>query len=180
MRASGPIAIRGQATGARLGPALGAEETTEPRTDATPAGGLHVQLDAPLPTEVAVGAGTALFVCGTAYSALAPIGALELLVDGEPQALLAHGMPRLDTLRALHPGLDPYATREVERDPASIGRSAAHELPQRLLGLRAAGATARSALAHDRPAGTAGGRRERHRVARGARRRGAGRRRRAV
>ena len=58
------------------------------RTDT--AGGLEVRLDAPLPRSLAVGSGTALFVCGTC---VAP-GRLALVVDGEEQALMAYGMPR--------------------------------------------------------------------------------------
>jgi glycosyltransferase involved in cell wall biosynthesis len=62
---------------------------------------LQVQLDAPLPAALAVGGGSALFVAGTAFVAGAEIAALELEVDGERQPVTAHGMPRLDTLRAL-------------------------------------------------------------------------------
>jgi glycosyltransferase involved in cell wall biosynthesis len=62
---------------------------------------LHVQLDAPLPAELAVGGGTAVFVAGTAFSPAAPVEGLSLLVDGKAQPLMAYGMPRLDTLRAL-------------------------------------------------------------------------------
>jgi glycosyltransferase involved in cell wall biosynthesis len=58
------------------------------RTDT--AGGLDVRLDAPLPRSLAVGSGTAVFVCGTC---VAP-GSLSLLVDGSEQALMAYGMPR--------------------------------------------------------------------------------------
>lgn len=80
---------------------------------------LHARLDAPLPAELAAGAGTARFVCGTCHSARDRIAALALLVDGEEQPLLAAGMPRLDLLRSHHPGLDPYAAGGVERDPAA-------------------------------------------------------------
>jgi glycosyltransferase involved in cell wall biosynthesis len=62
---------------------------------------LHAQLDAPLPDSLAVGRGTALFVAGTAFVPGLEITALELDVDGELQPVIAHGMPRLDTLRAL-------------------------------------------------------------------------------
>ena len=65
---------------------------------------VDVHLDAPLPAELAVGAGTALFVAGWCYSPRAPIRALRVVVDGDPQPVAAHGMPRLDVLRALeHP-----------------------------------------------------------------------------
>jgi hypothetical protein len=65
---------------------------------------LHVHLDAALPVELAVGAGTALFVAGWCHCPRAWIRALSLVVDGEGRPVSAHGMPRLDVFRALHPG----------------------------------------------------------------------------
>jgi glycosyltransferase involved in cell wall biosynthesis len=62
---------------------------------------LDVHLDAPLPAQLSVGAGTAVFVCGTCFSPAARIVDLALLVDGEKQPVMAHGMPRLDVMRAL-------------------------------------------------------------------------------
>ena len=59
-----------------------------------------MRLDAPLPETLAVGAGTALFVCGTCFAPGGAVSALTLLVDGKEQPLLAHGMPRLDLLQA--------------------------------------------------------------------------------
>jgi glycosyltransferase involved in cell wall biosynthesis len=82
-------------------------------------GDLHVHLDARLPTELAVGGGTSLFVGGWCYCPRARIGSLSLVVDGHAQPVTAHGMPRLDVLRAFHPGLDPFATRGMISDPAS-------------------------------------------------------------
>jgi len=65
---------------------------------------VHVQLDAPLPAGLAVGAGTALFVAGWCYCPTARIRSLHIVVNGEAQPVSAHGMPRLDVLRALeHP-----------------------------------------------------------------------------
>ena len=61
---------------------------------------LDARLDSPLPHELAVGAGTALFVCGTCFAPGRGIASLSLLVDGEDQPVAAHGMPRLDHLRA--------------------------------------------------------------------------------
>jgi glycosyltransferase involved in cell wall biosynthesis len=84
-----------------------------------PAQQLHISLDTPLPKEVAVGAGTALFLAGTCFCPAARIETLELVVDGVVQPLLASGMPRLDFFRALHPRLDPFATDGLERDPDS-------------------------------------------------------------
>ena len=60
---------------------------------------LHVQLDAPLPAELAIGSGTAVFVCGTCFAPGPRIVSLGLTVDGEAQPPLAFGMPRLDRLR---------------------------------------------------------------------------------
>ena len=83
---------------------------------------LDVRLDAPLPAELAIGRGTALFVGGTCFAPGARIASLALDVDGDEQPVMAHGMPRLETLRALgdagelrervlghrpHPGLRP-------------------------------------------------------------------------
>jgi hypothetical protein len=61
---------------------------------------LVVRLDAPLPVAVGVGAGTAVFVCGTCVSPGGRPASLALTVDGAEQPLMAHGMPRLDVLRA--------------------------------------------------------------------------------
>ena len=80
---------------------------------------LLVRLDAPLPRELAVGDGTALFVCGTCFHHEAEIRALSFELDGVSQPVRAHGMPRLDLFRSLHPSLDPYATDGVTLDPAS-------------------------------------------------------------
>lgn len=80
-------------------------------------GGLVLQLDVPLPSELSIGAGTALFVCGTCFHPAQGIRSLSFDVDGRRQPVRAHGMPRLDLFRSLHPGLDPYATAEF--DPAS-------------------------------------------------------------
>ncbi|MDP9294700.1 MAG: hypothetical protein M3O90_09820, partial [Actinomycetota bacterium] len=63
-------------------------------------GGLDVRLDVPLPSPLAVGAGTALFVAGTCFAPGERIASLALLVDGDAQPVMAHGMPRLETLRA--------------------------------------------------------------------------------
>jgi GT2 family glycosyltransferase len=63
-------------------------------------GDLVVRLDAPLPAAVGVGTGTAVFVCGTCVPAQGRPTSLALIVDGAEQPLMAHGMPRLDVLRA--------------------------------------------------------------------------------
>jgi Glycosyl transferase family 2 len=74
-------------------------------------GDLHASLDYPLPRRLAVGAGTAVFVCGWCFSPRAEIRALEFLVDGEPQPASAHGMPRGDVFEALSPDLPPGGFR---------------------------------------------------------------------
>jgi glycosyltransferase involved in cell wall biosynthesis len=80
---------------------------------------LHLSLDFPLPEQIEVGHGTALFLSGTCFSPVAAIAELELEVDGERQAVGAHGMPRLDFFRELHPQLDAFATDGLSRDPES-------------------------------------------------------------
>jgi Glycosyl transferase family 2 len=82
-------------------------------------GDLHVRLDAPLPAELAVGGGTAVFVCGWAACARGRIRALSFVVDGVAQPVPAQRMPRLDVFRDLHPGLDVFATKGLTADPAS-------------------------------------------------------------
>jgi glycosyltransferase involved in cell wall biosynthesis len=62
-------------------------------------GDLVVHLDAPLPGTVAVGGGTAVFVCGTCVSPRGRPASLVLVVDGAEQPLMAHGMPRIDLVR---------------------------------------------------------------------------------
>jgi glycosyltransferase involved in cell wall biosynthesis len=62
---------------------------------------LHVRLDAPLPTEVATGSGTAIFVCGWCYSPAGPVRSLEFVLDGIAQPVMAFAMPRLDPYREL-------------------------------------------------------------------------------
>jgi glycosyltransferase involved in cell wall biosynthesis len=76
-----------------------------------------VSLDFPLPEEIEVGGGTALFLAGTAFCPEAPVRDLALLVDGDAQPLSAWGMPRLDFFAGLHPRLDPYAAAGARSDP---------------------------------------------------------------
>jgi GT2 family glycosyltransferase len=64
---------------------------------------MQVGLESPLPAELAVGKGTALFVAGTCFAPGEALESLVLLVDGEEQPLGAFGMPRLETLRANEP-----------------------------------------------------------------------------
>jgi glycosyltransferase involved in cell wall biosynthesis len=80
---------------------------------------LQVQLESELPRELAVGAGTAIFVCGWCFCAEAGIRSLSFLVDGDAQPVASHGMPRLDPFRAMHPELDPFASGDLRSDPSS-------------------------------------------------------------
>ncbi len=80
---------------------------------------LHVSLDVPLPREVRIGKGTAVFVAGTCFCPGERISTLEFVVDGCAQALSAFGMPRLDFFASLHPDLDPYAAAALTTDPGS-------------------------------------------------------------
>src|SRR6476659_1123255 len=84
-----------------------------------PANGLQARLDSPLPSELAVGAGTALFVCGSCFHPRAEIRGVSLLLDGEPRPVMAERMPRLDAFRSLHPTLDPLETSALAADPDS-------------------------------------------------------------
>jgi O-antigen biosynthesis protein len=59
---------------------------------------LVVRLDAPLPAQLAVGRGTAVFVSGHCFHRETRIASLALLVDGHEQAPMAWGMPRRDVL----------------------------------------------------------------------------------
>jgi glycosyltransferase involved in cell wall biosynthesis len=99
---------------------------TEHLTLATPVsrtgggeGDLQLGLDYPLPRTLAVGRGTALFLCGWCFSTRNQIRSLEFVVDGEVQRPMAHGTPRQDIFRAHHPGLDPFSTADLVCDPKS-------------------------------------------------------------
>jgi hypothetical protein len=80
---------------------------------------LQFRLDAPLPSEIAVGTGTALFVCGSCFHSESRVRTLSFVLDGAEQQVARHGMPRLDLFRSLHPTLDPFATAGLEVDEAS-------------------------------------------------------------
>ncbi len=84
-----------------------APKPTGARSD-EPGSPLRARLDFALPPEVAVGAGTALVVCGSCYSPGATIDELWITVGAAEAPAAFAGMPRIDVLRAAHPGLDPY------------------------------------------------------------------------
>src|SRR3954470_9116685 len=62
-------------------------------------GDLRVGLDASLPPELAVGAGTVVLGAGCCWSPERSIDYVATTVDGQAGPTLAHGMPRLDLLR---------------------------------------------------------------------------------
>jgi glycosyltransferase involved in cell wall biosynthesis len=64
-------------------------------------GDLQLDLDFPLPSSLAVGSGTAVFVCGWCFCPRARTSSLAFVVDGQVQPATAHGMPRGDVLEAL-------------------------------------------------------------------------------
>jgi glycosyltransferase involved in cell wall biosynthesis len=72
---------------------------------------LSVQLEAPLPREVAVGAGSAVFAYGSCHCPGARVEGLEFEVRGERTAVMWHGMPRADgeTYRSGFWGLIPLS-----------------------------------------------------------------------
>ncbi len=80
---------------------------------------LFARLDVPLPTQLAVGGGTAVFVCGWCFAPRAGIRRLAFDLDGVRHPATAFGMPRLDPFAELHPGLDPYATADLAEDTGS-------------------------------------------------------------
>lgn len=60
-----------------------------------------------------------MFVNGTCFCSTSRVQALSVVVNGRPEPVMAHGMPRLDYFRAQHPTLDPFATTKVASDPDS-------------------------------------------------------------
>jgi glycosyltransferase involved in cell wall biosynthesis len=78
---------------------------------------LIAQLDVPLPSRLAVGSGTAVFVAGWCVAPSGPIRGLCLVVDGVEQPVAAFRMPRRDVFDALHPDGD----RPSRDDPGSTG-----------------------------------------------------------
>ena len=97
--------------------------------------GLFVRLDVELPDEVAVGAGTALFVCGWCFDPRAGVRELNFVLDGQRQPTSAHGMPRLDPFAELHPGLDPYDAGALAADPGSAEDPELRSYPSGFWGL---------------------------------------------
>jgi glycosyltransferase involved in cell wall biosynthesis len=80
---------------------------------------LQVQLESELPRELAVGAGTAIFVCGWCFCAEAAISSLSFLIDDDAQPVASYGMPRLDPFRTVHPELDPFKPGALSSNPSS-------------------------------------------------------------
>ncbi len=99
-----------------------------------------MQLDYPLPDKLAVGGGTAVFVCGWCFCPGAAIARSPLFLTERSQPVMAERMPRADVFKALHPRLDPSSARSSDIRSRFSGGSRAAQLSQRLLGARAAGA----------------------------------------
>lgn len=57
---------------------------------------LRTALDTPLPDSLAIGRGTALFVCGSCFHESRRVIELELRLGSEPSRPMSHGMPRSD------------------------------------------------------------------------------------
>ncbi len=93
-------------------------------------------LDFPLPDEIAVGGGTALFVAGWCFFPQSPIRDAWLEVDGEQQELLGFRAPRRDVLDQ-YPD-EPYAYRSGFWGIARIAPPAASEQVSIGLGVRLA------------------------------------------
>ena len=89
------------------------------RFSRVPAPALHVQLECELPSDVAVGVGTALFVCGWCFCRSGGSLGSSSCSTATRSRWTAHGMPRLDPFRAMHPTLDPFATAGAQADPQS-------------------------------------------------------------
>lgn len=103
---------------------MSARPAPEPAPASDAAGGdLRVDVETPLPEALPAGRATALFLFGSCFHRRAAVRALEVLVDGEPQPVSAHGMPRLDLFRSLHPHLGtgerpiPASDPGVAEDP---------------------------------------------------------------
>ena len=71
------------------------------RVAAPEEGNLHLAVESELPAELVVGHGNILTIYGWCFAPLHPTKSLEILVDGEPQAPIAFGMPRADVMRRL-------------------------------------------------------------------------------
>jgi glycosyltransferase involved in cell wall biosynthesis len=81
---------------------------------------LYVSLDTPLPREIRIGNGTALFLAGTCYCPTAAVTGLEIVTGDTARPASAFNMPRLDFFAELHPGLDPFASERPQRDPSNV------------------------------------------------------------
>jgi glycosyltransferase involved in cell wall biosynthesis len=118
---------------------------------------LHVSLDVPLPRELRIGQGTAVFVAGTCFCPTEPVLTLELLVGGEPQSLSAFAMPRLDFFAELHPDRDPLAAAALGEDPASADDPKLHGYASGFWGLATVGPTGSETVALSLRAGLGDG-----------------------
>jgi len=80
---------------------------------------LDVRIDTRLPKSLPPGCRTTIFILGSCFHRDLRIRRLEILVDGAAVDVTAHGMPRVDLYRALHPSTAPGAAGALERDGES-------------------------------------------------------------
>jgi glycosyltransferase involved in cell wall biosynthesis len=93
-----------------------AAERDSTRTDGAE---LDLVLDFPLPNALPVGQATALFCAGTCFHRHRAVEELVITVDGMPHRATAHGMPRFDRFRSLHPTVSVDRAASLARDPES-------------------------------------------------------------
>jgi hypothetical protein len=83
-------------------------------------GELEARLETPLPVQLAVGGGTALFVAGWCFHRRRGIPDLRIGPPGHEVSAIAHAMPRPDVFRAHHPLLDRDTDAALECDEDSL------------------------------------------------------------
>jgi glycosyltransferase involved in cell wall biosynthesis len=80
---------------------------------------LDVRADSPLPARLPAGCRTAVFVLGSCFHRTQGVRSVEVIAGGVATAATAHGMPRLDLYRALHPMLRGSGSATDQIDSAS-------------------------------------------------------------
>jgi hypothetical protein len=95
---------------------------------------LQVNLDPPLPAEIGVGSGTAVFVHGT-FDTEQAIRGLDFFVGREEEPVALRGAPGLDYFRALYTRFDPDATAGRDTDPDAREYPLLHSYGSELWGI---------------------------------------------
>ncbi len=80
---------------------------------------LRLEVESGLPGSLVAGQPTAVFLFGSCFHRHAAITGLSILVDGVATEATAHGAPRLDLFRSLHPHLGAGERPVPSSDPAS-------------------------------------------------------------